>query len=176
MKKNVVILMTVIIALVMCRLSASDLFFANTDLKAGVSYSWEMEGNGFQIGSLSRFSGTNHRLGAELVWWYTDKTGVDIYRVADINFNYNYILVDTGWFRFYPLAVLGYHHRYWKSGTVSQNNSEVAYGLGAGIEIGMPRVDEYQWEVIRIYIEPRYFLNDDTKLQLSVGAYIRYPG
>ncbi len=174
---SIVILM---ITLLLVKLVASeDLWFENTDTKAGLCFGSEIEEYGFQFGTMSHFTDTNHRLGGELVWWFVDDKSFERRTKAEINFNYHYILIDEGWLKCYPLISVGYHFHYeeWRTheGRFNRNNSEVAFGIGGGVEFGLPQVDRYQMERLRIYVEPRYFVSGIEQLQMSVGVYIGYP-
>lgn len=137
------------------------------------------------MGSHSHFKGTGHRLGAEVTMWLVDRSGYKTYRVAELNMNYHYILYQSGPLKLYPIASAGYHLHYeeWNQPRThggrlytARDDSGLGAGVGAGVEFELPKVYEFQFVPLRLFVEPRYFFMGNEQLQISVGAYVRFPG
>lgn len=121
------------------------------DVRAGAGLVFGEEDIGIQIGSTYQFN-PSFRFGADLIYWFVDN--VDSFGV---NGNINYVFHHRRDLLLYGLGSVGFH-------ILDQNNSELAIGIGAGLE--------YDLRGPVLFSELNFFINGFDQAALAVG--LRY--
>lgn len=142
----------------------------------GIIYGFDLEDTGVQ--AVGTYLLTNNiRMGADFVYWLPDDIHITSndqplsFTLFEMNANLHYILNSTGTFQLYGLASLGLHYSktdglsgpYFTDST--QTEMELGLGIGAGLEANL--------RIVKLYVEPRYFMSGIE--QFSVSGGIRIP-
>lgn len=119
----------------------------------GLVYGFDVEELGIQVGGTYRFN-PSFRIGADLLYWFNDN--VERYGV---NANLNYVFHHRRDLLLYGLGTVGLHVL-----DADQNNSELAFGVGAGLE--------YDLRGPVLFSELNFYINGFDQAILAVG--LRY--
>lgn len=123
------------------------------EVRAGAGLVFGEEDLGIQVGGTYRFN-PSFRFGADLLYWFVD----DVQRFG-VNANLNYVFHHRRDLLLYGLGTVGLHVL-----DADQNNSELAFGVGAGLE--------YDLRGPVLFSELNFYINGFDQTILAVG--LRY--
>jgi hypothetical protein len=149
----------------------------NTEVRSQVSvggglvYGLDLEEVGVQFNALTPINRKVKVSGDFTVYLIPDEQimGIDITTIAyELNANVHYVFQDRRNLQFYGIGSVGYHAVTVEGSaggiTVTESDSELALGIGAGVQISSGS--------LAFYAEPRIFLSGFDQLQLGFG--VRY--
>ena len=169
---------------VSCLLFTAFLFFTiqakasaqgKMSLGAGLAYGFSLEKAGIQANGAYAFN-DKMRLGVDITYWLTDDVASHIdgeswsITYLESNANYNYIFYDEVRLLFYVIGTFGVHITYEKIDVVGYSGSEADIDIGVGVGTGV----EYGLNSVKLYAEPRFFLNGFGQFALSAGLRIPF--
>lgn len=135
---------------------------------AGIAYGFDVEEIGIQVNGYYTLN-ENMRVGADFIYWLTDDDPVDL-TAWELNGNFHYLFYNENSLVLYGLGSLGYHYvetsNSFLGETISESDSEIGLGVGAGLE--------YNLESVKLYAEPRLFLTGLDQFAFSAGLRIPF--
>ena len=117
----------------------------------GIAYGFDMEEVGIQANGYYTLN-ENMRVGADFLYWFTDDASVDL-TSWELNGNFHYMFFNDNNLILYGLGSVGYHYveaSFELFGeTISDSDSEIGFGVGAGIEYDLGSVAQNDWDYDR---------------------------
>ena len=136
-------------------------------LGAGLSYGEKISELGLQLGGYYVLN-EEMRVGGDFIYWLVDSPSGVSNSFLELNGNFHYLFYQENDITLYGIGSLGLHYSSVEftffGETVSDSNTDLALGLGAG--------GEYNLGTIKLYAEPRLFLTGYDQFQISFG--VRY--
>lgn len=146
-------ILTILLAALLCVAIPFNSNAQIGEVRAGAGLVFGEEDLGVQVGGTYRFN-PSFRIGADLLYWFNDN--VERYGV---NANLNYVFHHRRDLLLYGLGTVGLHIL-----DADQNDSELAFGVGAGLE--------YDLRGPVLFSELNFYINGFDQAILAVG--LRY--
>ncbi|MDG5765837.1 outer membrane beta-barrel protein [Balneolales bacterium ANBcel1] len=138
----------------------SDIFIGG-----GLTYGESIDELGLQLGGYYIFN-EDFRFGGDFIYWFVDSPQDASNTFFELNGNAHYLFYREGDITLYGIGSLGIHYNSFEvtfnGGSISDSNTDLALGVGAGIE--------YNAGPVLLYGEPRFFLTGFDQLTLSFGV------
>jgi hypothetical protein len=136
-------------------------------LGGGLSYGEKISELGLQLGGYYVLN-EDMRVGGDFIYWLVDSPSGVSNTFLELNGNFHYLFYQENDITLYGIGSLGFHYSSVEftffGATISDSNTDLALGLGAG--------GEYNLGAIKLYAEPRLFLTGYDQFQISFG--VRY--
>jgi opacity protein-like surface antigen len=129
---------------------------------AGVAYGFDVEEIGIQVNGYYTLN-EKMRVGADFIYWLTGDDVIDL-TMWEFNGNFHYLFYNKNSLLLYGLGSLGYHQVKTSYYDQSVSDSEIGFGIGAGLE--------YDLGSVKLYAEPRIFLSGFDQFAISAGVRI----
>ena len=134
-------------------------------LGGGLSYGEKISELGLQLGGYYVLN-EDMRVGGDFIYWLVDSPSGVSNTFLELNGNFHYLFYQENDITLYGIGSLGFHYSSVEftffGETISDSNTDLALGLGAG--------GEYNLGAIKLYAEPRLFLTGYDQFQISFGV------